>query len=72
MRCDYLRYLGVLEYIDHPWLRKKHKKILEDAIAEAIEEIKRLLRRKQDGASCLEKQVLVSSQLGCPNLRNII
>ncbi|MEM4005836.1 MAG: hypothetical protein QXM43_09455 [Desulfurococcaceae archaeon] len=61
-----------IEYAGHSWHGRKHKKILEDAIAEAIEEIKRLLRRKQDGAFCLEKQVLVSSQLGCTNLRDII
>ncbi|MEM2321198.1 MAG: hypothetical protein QXS79_04895 [Candidatus Bathyarchaeia archaeon] len=38
-----------IKYTGHPWLGKKHEKILKDAVAEAIEEIKHILQRRQDG-----------------------
>ena len=37
-----------IEYTNHPPLKKKHKKILENAIADFIDEIELLLKVKAD------------------------
>ncbi|MEM3716045.1 MAG: hypothetical protein QW145_02655, partial [Candidatus Bathyarchaeia archaeon] len=58
-----------IEYTDHPRLGKKHKKILENAVAEAIEEIKRLLQRKQDGGFLLGKTGFSVESIWLPELK---
>jgi len=37
-----------IEYTNHPWLKKKRRKILEREVAEAIDDIERLLKIKGD------------------------
>lgn len=59
-----------IEYTNDPWLKKKRKKILEEAVAEAIDEIKRLLQWKWGGGLMLGETVFLLSPLGCLNLRN--
>lgn len=58
-----------IEYTNHPWLKKKHKKILEEAVAEAIDEIKRLLQRKQGGGLMLGETVFSVESTWLPELK---
>jgi len=37
-----------IEYTNHPWLKKKSRKILEKAVAEAIRDIERMLKIEGD------------------------
>ncbi|MGQ9552158.1 MAG: hypothetical protein ACUVUE_07010 [Candidatus Bathycorpusculaceae bacterium] len=42
-----------IEYTNRPWLKKKRKKVLERAVAEAIHDIGRLLKAEEDGGFML-------------------
>jgi hypothetical protein len=58
-----------IEYTNHPWLKKKLKKILERAVAESIEEIKHLLERKTDGGYMLGETGFSVESVWLPDLK---
>lgn len=58
-----------IEYTNHPWLKKKLKKILERAVAESIEEIKHLLEKRADGGFVLGETSFSVESVWLPDLK---
>ena len=58
-----------IEYTNHPWLKKKRKKILERAITESIEEIKHLLKINESDGLMLGDTDFSIESTWLPNLK---
>ena len=58
-----------IEYTNHPFIKKKRRKMLERAVAEAIDDVKRLLETEGNGGFMLGETDFSVESTWLPDLK---